>query len=182
MTAIHGAAPPAYLNPPVLDQGTQPAVPLCGASESHTRKEVVHYGSPVRLSGHAAPGDYRVLCREVPVEPDCVAMQTRPVADGPGGIIFIEPCAPHRMAANLSEFRAEGGCNHHSMSPHTRRNQKPGGRFPSFPADKDASVATFLAHETRPPAGAIIPCRLRAPLPPLGYPPLCLGSQGGAAR
>jgi len=74
------------------------------------------------------------------------------------------------------------GSNHHSMSPHTRRNQKPGGRFPSFPADKDASVATFLAHETRPPAGAIIPCRLRAPLPPLGYPPLCLGSQGGAAR
>jgi len=159
MTAIHGAAPPAYLNPPVLDQGTQPAVPLCDASESHTRKEVVRYGSPVRLSGHSAPGDYRVLC-----DGGKVGKRLR------------------TTAADRVEIRAEGGCNHHSMSPHTRRNQKPGGRFPSFPADKDASVATFLAHETRPPAGAIIPCRLRAPLPPLGYPPLCLGSQGGAAR
>jgi len=150
MTAIHGAAPPAYLNPPVLDQGTQPAVPYL--DRAHPAVPGLDHSASQELTGHSR-SQLKVVGKSL-----CTT------------------------AADRVEIRAEGGCNHHSMSPHTRRNQKPGGRFPSFPADKDASVATFLAHETRPPAGAIIPCRLRAPLPPLGYPPLCLGSQGGAAR
>lgn len=69
---IHGAA--TYQDSQHQDQGTQPAAPLYGASGLYTRKEVSSYGSPLSLRGHGAAGDYRVLCREDQVEPDCVAM------------------------------------------------------------------------------------------------------------
>ena len=139
----------------ISDQGLMhSAAPFFGTSLRLSAREEVAYGSPVRLSGHSAPGDYRVLCD--------------------GG--KVGKLLRYKTIADRVEIRVEGDCNHHSMSPHTRRNQKPGGRFPSFPADKDTSVETFPEHETRPPAGVIIVAASRrsrprvpssAPNPPL---------------